>query len=60
MGKNVMDTEQIEICRKANVSKNLNAKKVLCFCDKLNLQCYPEKSISLCVLEQRKFEKLEN
>jgi hypothetical protein len=60
MSKNVTDTEKIEICRKSNVSKNLNATKVLCFCDKIHLQYYPQKSINLFVLEQREFEKLEN
>jgi hypothetical protein len=54
-----MDVQRIEICRKSNVSKNLNAKNVF-FCDKIDLQYYPQKSINLCVLKQREFEKLEN
>jgi hypothetical protein len=31
MGKNVMDTEQIEVCQKPNVYKDLNEKKSFVF-----------------------------
>jgi hypothetical protein len=37
MGKNLMDTEKTEICLKSNVSRNLNATKILCFYDKTDL-----------------------
>jgi putative transposon-encoded protein len=38
MGKNFMDTENIEICLKSNVSKYQHSTKVLCFYEKMDLQ----------------------